>query len=152
RSCRRPPVPGRTLDVTATGGAGVDWGNVENPTTTVGLTGTTISSGQTITSVSGAVGSGTGAVRVGTNSDKSVYSLSAAGVDCVGFTTIPEPSNVPGWPMSLRTAVGWLLALGTNCVNQTAQTQSVCNRANTLTIASAPLTCTPTIVHRGNFS
>lgn len=33
---------GRTLDVTATGAAGIDWGNVENPTTTVGLTGTTV--------------------------------------------------------------------------------------------------------------
>src|SRR4030095_384215 len=34
RSGLKPTVPGRTLDVTATGGAGVDWGNVENPTTT----------------------------------------------------------------------------------------------------------------------
>lgn len=38
----RPTVDERTLDITATGAAGVDWGNVENPTTTVGLTGTTV--------------------------------------------------------------------------------------------------------------
>ncbi len=38
----QPTVAGRTLDVTATGAAGVDWGNVENPTTTVGLSGTTV--------------------------------------------------------------------------------------------------------------
>jgi hypothetical protein len=37
-----PTVAGRTLDVTATGAAGIDWGNVENPTTTVGLTNTTV--------------------------------------------------------------------------------------------------------------
>ncbi len=37
-----PTVAGRTLDVTATGAAGVDWANVENPTTTVGLSGTTV--------------------------------------------------------------------------------------------------------------
>ena len=29
----RPTTAGRTLDVTATGGAGIDWANVENPTT-----------------------------------------------------------------------------------------------------------------------
>lgn len=34
---------GRTLDVTSTGAAGIDWGNVENPTTTLALSGTTIS-------------------------------------------------------------------------------------------------------------
>ena len=53
----QPTVAGRTLDVTATGGAGIDWSNVENPTSTVALTGTTISTTQTITSVSGSVGS-----------------------------------------------------------------------------------------------
>lgn len=37
-----PTVSGRSLDVTATGAAGVDWANVENPTTTVGLSGTTV--------------------------------------------------------------------------------------------------------------
>ena len=35
-------APTNTLDVTATGAAGVDWGNVENPTTTVGLSNTTV--------------------------------------------------------------------------------------------------------------
>jgi hypothetical protein len=38
----QPTTAGRTLDVTATGAAGIDWGNVENPTTTVGLSGTTV--------------------------------------------------------------------------------------------------------------
>lgn len=38
----QPTTAGRTLDVTATGAAGVDWGNVENPTTVVGLSGTTV--------------------------------------------------------------------------------------------------------------
>ncbi len=37
-----PTTPGRTLDVTATGAAGVDWGNVENQSTTVNLSATTI--------------------------------------------------------------------------------------------------------------
>lgn len=38
----QPTVAGRTLDVTATGAGGVDWGNVENQGTTVGLSGTTV--------------------------------------------------------------------------------------------------------------
>lgn len=38
----RPTTAGRTLDVTATGAAGIDWGNIENPTTTVDLSGTDI--------------------------------------------------------------------------------------------------------------
>jgi hypothetical protein len=86
-----PTTAGRTLDVTATGAAGVDWGNVENPTTTVGLSGTTIATSQVVASVSGAVGSVTGnvggnvagsvasvtaGVTVTTNNDKTGYSLS----------------------------------------------------------------------------
>lgn len=38
----RPTTAGRTLDVTATGAAGIDWGNIENPTTVVDLSGTDI--------------------------------------------------------------------------------------------------------------
>lgn len=38
----QPTVAGRTLDVSAGGEAGVDWANVGSPTTTVGLSGTTI--------------------------------------------------------------------------------------------------------------
>lgn len=38
----RPTVDGRTLDVTTTGAAGIDWGNVENQTTSVDLSATAI--------------------------------------------------------------------------------------------------------------
>jgi hypothetical protein len=41
-SSLRPTTAGRTLDVSATGEAGVDWANVGSPTTVVGLTGTTV--------------------------------------------------------------------------------------------------------------
>lgn len=43
-----PTTSGRSIDVTATGGVGIDWANVENPTSTVGLTNTTISTTQVI--------------------------------------------------------------------------------------------------------
>lgn len=38
----RPTTAGRALDVSADGEAGVDWANVGSPTTTVGLSGTTV--------------------------------------------------------------------------------------------------------------
>jgi len=44
----KPTVAGRTLDVSTTGEAGVDWANVGSPTTTVGLTGTTIATTQKV--------------------------------------------------------------------------------------------------------
>ena len=78
----KPTTAGRTLDVTATGAAGIDWGNVENPTTTLDLSSTTISTLQAVASVSGSVGSVTGAVgsvtgNVGGNVAGSVGSVTA---------------------------------------------------------------------------
>jgi hypothetical protein len=55
-----PTTAGRTLTTTATGAASVNWGDVENKTTTNALTGTTISTSQVVASVAGAVGSVTG--------------------------------------------------------------------------------------------
>jgi hypothetical protein len=43
----------RTLDVTATGAAGIDWGNVENPSTAVDLSSTDIQLCDTITTYTG---------------------------------------------------------------------------------------------------
>jgi len=47
-SALRPTTAARTLDVTAGGNAGVDWANVEAPTTTLALTGTTIATTQKV--------------------------------------------------------------------------------------------------------
>jgi len=65
----RPTVAARTLDVTATGAAGLDWGNIENPTTAQNLSATNIDVDQVIASVSGAVGSVTGNVGGNVNGD-----------------------------------------------------------------------------------
>lgn len=43
-----PTTAGRTLDVSAGGGAGVDWANVKSPTTSLALTGTTIATTQQV--------------------------------------------------------------------------------------------------------
>ncbi len=62
-----PTTTGRSLDVTATGAAGIDWANVENPTTSLNLSSTTVGTAAALT----------------TNNDKTGYRLSATGVDDV---------------------------------------------------------------------
>jgi len=84
----RPTTAGRTLDVTATGAAGIDLGNVENPTTTLNLSGTTISTTQAVASVSGAVGSVTGAVGSVTGAVGSVTARVTANTDQWGGVTV----------------------------------------------------------------
>lgn len=50
----RPKITaGNTLDVTATGAAGIDWGNIENKTTSVDLSATSINLCDTITTYTG---------------------------------------------------------------------------------------------------
>lgn len=78
RSAVMPTTAGRTLDITATGAAGIDWGNVENPTTAVNLSATNIDTDQVVASVSGAVGSVVGLTA--SNLDATVSSrLASAG-------------------------------------------------------------------------
>ena len=93
----KPTVAARTLDVSTTGEAGVDWANVGAPATAQNLSATTISTSQVVASVSGsvgsvtgavgsvtgAVGSVTGAVTVGTNNDKTGYALTTAERDAI---------------------------------------------------------------------
>src|SRR4029077_3253869 len=71
-----PTVAARTLDVSATGEAGIDWANIGAPTTTQALTGTTISTTQVAASV-------TAGVTVTTNNDKTGYALSTGGVQAI---------------------------------------------------------------------
>lgn len=72
----QPTVAGRTLDVSATGEAGIDWANVGSPTTVNDLSGTTISTGQVVASVTG---------NVGGNVVGSVGSVATAGIDAASF-------------------------------------------------------------------
>ena len=51
----QPTTAGNKLDVTSTGAAGIDWGNVENPTTTLDLSATSINLCDTTTDVTNQV-------------------------------------------------------------------------------------------------
>lgn len=84
----QPTTAGRTLDVTATGEAGIDLANVGAPTTTLNLSGTTIAA------VSGAVGSVTGAVGSVTGNVGGNVAGNVAGT--VGSVTGNVGGNVVG--------------------------------------------------------
>jgi hypothetical protein len=141
-----PTTAGRTLDVTATGAAGVDWGNVENPTTVVGLTGTTISTSQVVASVTGAVGSVTGAVgsvtgavgsvtgNVGGNVVGSVASVAGN----VGGNVVGSVGSISGVTFPTNFA-----SLGINAsghVSRVTLTDTATTLTNTVTLADASLT------------
>jgi hypothetical protein len=71
-----PVIPGAMLDVTTSGAAGIDWGNVENPTTAVDLSATDIQLCDTITTYTGnTVQTGDSFARIG-----------AAGAGLTGIT------------------------------------------------------------------
>lgn len=72
-----------TASLAAAGYVGVDWAHINAPTTTVALSGTTISAGQQVASVSGAVGSVAG--NVGGNVAGSVGSLAAGAITTASF-------------------------------------------------------------------
>jgi len=86
----QPTVAGRALDVSSGGEAGLDWGNIGSPTTAQNLSGTNIDTDQTVAAVSGAVGSVTAAVTVGTNNDKTGYALTATYDFAKGTTAMTE--------------------------------------------------------------
>ena len=125
RSAIRPTVAARTLDVSATGEAGLDWANIGSPTTAQNLSATNIDVDQVVASVSGAVGSVTGAVgsvtgsvgsvtgavgsvtagvTVTTNNDKTGYSLTAT--TGLGNQTSNITGNLSGSVGSVTGAVG----------------------------------------------
>lgn len=122
RSGLRPTVATRTLDVTATGAAGIDWANVENPTTALNLSSTNIDVDQVVASVSGAVGSVTGAVgsvtgNVGGNVVGSVASVTGN----VGGNVVGSVASVVGAVGSVTGAVGSVTGnVGGNVVGSVA--------------------------------
>ena len=126
-SALKPTVAARTLDVSATGEAGLDWANIGSPTTAVNLSATNIDVDQVVASVSGAVGSVTGAVgsvtgNVGGNVTGSVGSVATGGItagsiaaDAIGASELAADAVTEiatgVWAAATRT-----LSAGTNIV------------------------------------
>lgn len=115
-----PTTSGRSIDVSAGGEVGLDWANIGSPTSSVNLSGTTISTSQGVASVSGAVGSVTG--NVGGNVTGSVGSVasgipSAASIaDAVWEEALADHSGTAGSTAEQLAAAGsagdpWATAL-----------------------------------------
>jgi hypothetical protein len=106
------------------GYVGIDWGAVANPTTTLALTGTTVSTGQTIAAVSGAVGSVTGAVGSVTGSVGSVTGNVGGSVGsvvgAVGSVTGNVGGNVTGSVGSVATGGITSTSFAANAINAAA--------------------------------
>lgn len=109
----QPTTAGRTVDITATGAAGIDWGNVENQATAVDLSGTDIQLVDTTTTNTDMRGTNssllaasaptnfgdlaitvtTGQVTVGTNNDKTGYSVSGVITTLDGLNNFDAASD-----------------------------------------------------------
>lgn len=117
-SALKPTTAGRTLDVSTGGEAGVDWANVGSPTTTVGLSGTTV-----------AVVTGLGATA---KSD-----VNAEVLDVLATDTFAEAGAVPAATSTLKDKINWLFALARNKITQTATTQTLRNDADSGSISTS---------------
>jgi hypothetical protein len=95
-------VVGRTLDVSATGEAGVDWANVGSPTTSLALTGTTIATTQ----------------KVDVETIKTQSVTAAAGVTFP--TSIASPTNITAGTITTATNVTTVNGLAANVITNSA--------------------------------
>lgn len=134
----KPTVDGRTLDITATGAAGIDWGNVENQAAIVGLANTTILECANVDNVAFVNSLNAGAITA--------PSIAASALDNKGNWNVGKS----GYALTPTTG------LGNQTANITGSIQSVTNRvtANTdqwngVAVTGMPM---PTFTLPANFS
>lgn len=75
-----PTTSGRSLDISAGGEAGIDWANIGSPTTTVGLSGTTVKTATDVETDTADIQSRLPAALVGGRIDSDVGNISAGGL------------------------------------------------------------------------
>jgi len=131
-----PTTAGRTLDVSATGEAGIDWANIGSPTSIQNLSATNIDVDQVVASVSGAVASvtavSTGAITSGSFASNAITaaSINAAALNGKGDWNIGKT----GYALTATTG------LGNQTANITGTITTVTNLTNAPT--SGDLTAT----------
>ena len=106
-------VAGRTLDVSAGGEAGVDWANVGSPTTTVGLSGTTVKTATDVETDTADI-----QTKIGTPAGASV-SADVAAVK-VDTAAILVDTGTDGVVVAAGSKTGYSLTATTGLGNQTA--------------------------------
>lgn len=112
----KPNVHGRMLDLTTGGAAGIDWGNMENKTTTNALTGTTVGTATNLTNAPTA-GDLTAAMKASVNAEV---------VDALNVDTYAEiGQETPAATQTIRKMIAYLYKAFRNRKTQTATTLSL---------------------------
>ena len=109
----QPTVLGRSLDVSTGGEAGVDWANVGSPTTTVGLSGTTVKTATDVETDTADI-----QTKIGTPAGASV-SADVAAVK-VDTAAILADTGTDGVVVAAGSKTGYALTATTGLGNQTA--------------------------------
>lgn len=119
-----PTVAGRTLDVTATGEAGIDWANIGGPTTSQTLSGTTVGTATAVTTVNGLAAdvltAAATAADFGTEVANAVWALDATGQQTQGTfgQAVGDPTTgtslIARLPNASPGAAGGVFIAGTN--------------------------------------
>jgi hypothetical protein len=150
QACLYPTVHARKLDVSAGGEAGLDWANVGSPTTTLGLSGTTIATSQQVASVSGSVGSvasgGITSTSIATDAITSTglaASATAEIADAILARNLDSSGNEASTTSSGRTVRNALRILRNKTDASTGATVDVYNESDTTVIWSMNITTSP---------
>ncbi len=98
-----PTTAGRTLDVTATGAAGIDWNNVESQGATVNFTDTTVGAVTSVTQVDGDVIGNLGGSIVG-----NLLGGVAGTLSQLTAQNFAEPAGAPAASATLETKIGFI--------------------------------------------
>ena len=155
----KPVTPGNDLDVTATGAAGIDWGNIENKTTANDLSATDIQLCDTTTAVTNDVGvdewngvalattnplpnaadgAAGGLITDATGITDVSAAINAQVVDVINTDTSGEPAQgAPGVTEDLRTKVDWLYKMMRNKVTNDGTTMKLYNDAGSVVDSKA---------------
>lgn len=161
-----PTVAARTLDVSVAGNAGIDWGNIDNPTTAQILSGTTIDN---VTIVSNLANGSVSALAIATDAiDADAIAASAVAeiqsglstlttaqvnaevVDALATDTYAEPGQAaPAATASLASKINYLYKFLRNKITQTSTTLSVFDDAGTVVDQKATVSDDGTTYTRG---
>lgn len=128
----KPTVDNRTIDVTATGAAGIDWSNIENSGSTVNLSDTTVFTAANVTTVNGLAANVITASAIATD---------AIGGDEIATTAVAEIVNAVWDELTAesRTAGSYGQLLIDN-VNATISSRSSHSAADVWAVATRTIT------------
>ena len=113
----------RQLDVTATGAAGIDWGNVENPTTAVDLSATDIQLCDTTTTAGSVTGLTASNLDAAISTRATPAQVNTEVLDVLNTDTFAEPGQeAPGATVSLVKKIGYIYKSFRNKFTQDATT------------------------------